>query len=211
MSSRLCATGGFLGGFFFALLIAAHAARGENPISAAPSPGLHWRNISPTGSAGLSAPVSGPVNRRFGALAGWLGAAWHPRPGTAFSPYVALGSEFGWVIPPGRDLSESHFEVVPSVRGGWSLPPAPTTSYGSQTFPQMEIYGLAGYRLPNHLRGPALRVGVGISFLAFARWQASCLGEGFHWGGSPLVPWAMEAVYDTDAGGVWSVRLAYKI
>jgi hypothetical protein len=138
----------------------------------------------------------------------WLGLALHPYP-HQISPFVSAGSELNFVSPAGKDLSRSKFEAAPGIRAGISLLPPPPT-WVHQTFPTLSLYGIAAYRIENRLRGGALRLGVGLSLFALARWQSNWAGgSGVFGNGPPLIPWALEVLWDFEDNPVWSVTVSY--
>lgn len=103
----------------------------------------------------------------------WLGARFHPVTAQA-SPFVALGAEInsrnGFYEPATNEVGSRQSgsgvtwaEVVPEMRFGWAYAASPATDYFNQVFPIIEVYGIAGWRLPNEHSGHAVRLGFGVS------------------------------------------------
>ena len=102
----------------------------------------------------------------------WLGVRMHPFSAT-MTPFVAVGLEVDTrqYTEPTRDLdpeptereSDTWTEIVPEMRVGWAFIGKPTTDYFNQVFPYVELYGIAGYRIPNGRDGGGARLGVGVS------------------------------------------------
>jgi hypothetical protein len=131
---------------------------------------------------------------------GWIGGTYHPRP-KKVSPFVAVGTELGAVVPPSRvpgDRARIGVEVVPSARLGVAL----LSDDLGHLFPDFELYVLGGYRIPNSVRGQAIRVGAGISIPAFARAQ-------YKWIKIPFIPWMVDIFYDYSPRHEVGVRAGY--
>lgn len=120
----------------------------------------------------------------------WVGAAFHPRPAIV-SPFLAGGTELGVVGPRGTGDTRVAFEAIPQARLGLVV----LMPMGSVTFPGVEVYGIAGYRLVTNYRDSSLRLGAGFSLPLFAYIQGvileSLLGVPF-----AIIPWMVEATYD---------------
>lgn len=134
-----------------------------------------------------------------GFIGGWIGGTFHPRPARA-SPFVALGLELGAVFPPSVNGNQSRaaVEAVPSARLGI----AATSGDLGHLFPDLELYVLGGYRIPNHFRGQAIRLGVGLSIPSFAREQVK-------WFKIPFIPWMVDLFYDYSPRHEVGVRAGY--
>ncbi|HVG64190.1 MAG TPA: hypothetical protein VNA24_36840 [Hyalangium sp.] len=131
---------------------------------------------------------------------GWIGGTFHPRPGR-ISPFLALGTEIAAVVPPGNGpdgRGSAAVEVVPSVRFGVSAP----SDDAGHWFPDLEVYALGGFRIPNHIRGSAIRLGAGISIPAFARAQ-------YKWIKIPFIPWMFDIFYDYSPRHELGFRVGY--
>lgn len=198
-----------LGVFLATGALAQEEAQAVPPeLSGGAFPDFPWRNISPTfaGAGGLPLMESG--DRPEASLNFWGGFAFHPQP-APLSLFIAVGTELNAVVPSSGTLGTAFAEFVPEVRTGLSLLRDPHTSYFNQTFPDLELYVIAGYRLPNPVRGGALRVGAGVSFLAIARWQIESFSTSFM-RGVPLVPWMIDFVYDIQDEPAPYIRIGYQ-
>jgi hypothetical protein len=136
----------------------------------------------------------------MGLVGGWIGATLHPRPDTA-SLFMAAGLEINGVFAP-NDGRLIAMEYVPEVRGGLALLGEPFWEF----FPYLELYVLGGFRVPNPIRGSALRVGAGIAIPAFGAVQF----ESFSRNCPPLIPWMIEIVYDVSDVPETSLRIGYQ-
>jgi hypothetical protein len=132
---------------------------------------------------------------------GWIGGTYHPRP-EKVSPFMAVGTEIGVVVPPsqlpGGERTRTGIEVVPSARLGVSM----LSDDLGHLFPDFEAYVLGGYRIPNSVRGHALRLGAGISIPAFARAQ-------YKWIKVPFLPWMFDIIYDLSPRHEVGFRAGY--
>jgi len=135
----------------------------------------------------------------FGLVGGWIGATVHPRPDRA-SLFVSMGLEVNGVLAPDDDRLVT-MEFVPEVRGGLALLNKPFWEF----LPQMELYVLSGFRLPNQVRGSALRLGAGISIPAFGVAQFESFGRSY----PPIIPWMFEIIYDVSDVPETSFRVGY--
>jgi hypothetical protein len=178
-------------------------APGEVPVQAPYAPrDFGWTSLSPSAAFGFGTGEDVGFMLHM-----WFGLAVHPYP-RRISPFISAGSELNFVNAQGKDLSHSYFEVAPELRAGVSLLPPPPT-WINQTFPTLSLYGIAAYRLENRLRGNAARLGVGLSLFAFARWQSDWWRGGLFGGGPPLIPWAVEVLWDFDQTAAWTFRVSY--
>ncbi|HEX8701570.1 MAG TPA: hypothetical protein VF815_22270 [Myxococcaceae bacterium] len=135
----------------------------------------------------------------MGLVGGWIGATVHPRPHTA-SLFMAAGLEVNGVFAPG-DGRLIAMEYVPEVRGGMALLGDPFWEF----FPHLELYVLSGFRIPNPIRGPALRLGAGIAIPAFGAAQFESFGRNC----PPFIPWMFEIIYDVSDVPETSFRIGY--
>lgn len=182
----------------FALALPALA---QGAADEAPAPGFHLENFQPTAAIGMGGELLGS---RGVTISGWAGVAFHPVPGDEWTEWLALGSELNGYFPGGAG---GTFEAVPELRGGISLARTPPGRYLSRLFPHLAIYTLVGARLPNATRPAALRIGAGVSAIAFAVWEASLLSHSFN--GPPALPWDVELTYDFDTVGILAIRVQY--
>ncbi len=135
-----------------------------------------------------------------GLVGGWIGATLHPRPDTA-SLFMSAGLEVSGVFAPG-DGRLIAMEYVPEVRGGLALLGDPFWEF----FPHLQLYVLSGFRVPNPIRGSALRLGAGIAIPAFGAAQF----ESFSRNCPPLIPWMFEIIYDVSEVPETSFRIGYQ-
>jgi len=136
----------------------------------------------------------------MGLVGGWIGATLHPRPAEA-SLFMSAGLEINGVFAP-NDGRLIAMEYVPEVRGGLALLGDPFWEF----FPHLELYVLGGFRVPNPIRGGALRVGAGLAIPAFGAAQL----ESFSYNCPPLIPWMIEIVYDVSDVPETSLRIGYQ-
>lgn len=98
----------------------------------------------------------------------WLGARFHPFLAKA-APFVAFGTEVNIrELPRLEPLlpeqeSVTYTEFTPEMRWGFVFLRAPHRDYLNVVFPNVEVYGITGWRLANRHQGHALRIGVGVS------------------------------------------------
>lgn len=182
--------------FAFALPVWAQA-----PAADVPAPTIGWANFQPTAAIGMGGELLGS---RGVTITGWAGVAFHPVPGGEWTGWVALGSELNGYFPGGAG---GAFEAVPELRGGVSLARSPPEQWVSRLFPHLAIYTLVGARLPNTARPAALRIGAGVSVIAFAVWEASLISHSFN--APPALPWDIELTYDFDTVGILAIRVQY--
>ena len=88
----------------------------------------------------------------------WMGLRVHPLFGRV-NPFVAVGVEMN--VRPVRD--ERYTEIVPEIRVGLSYHRGPLDQYVNRLLPEVQVFGIAGWRTPNRHAGSAARVGIGIS------------------------------------------------
>jgi hypothetical protein len=137
----------------------------------------------------------------LGMISGWVGATVHPRPASA-SWFMGAGLEIGGVYAPeSRGGHLLAMEFVPEVRGGLALLGSPFWEF----FPHLELYVLSGFRVPNVVRGSALRLGAGISIPAFGAAQFESFGRNC----PPFFPWMVEVIYDVSDVPETSIRVGY--
>ena len=131
--------------------------------------GFGQPGISPT--IGLSASVRSVKNRPDLATAAfdlWIGARFHPMV-TSAGPFMAVGAELNFREIPALDPAvaeggeRSYTEVVPEMRIGFAHLRRPHSDYVNVLFPNVELYGIAGWRIANRYNGHALRIGFGVS------------------------------------------------
>lgn len=127
--------------------------------------------IAPTFALGVGA--RGVKNRPDLASASvdvWLGARFHPMV-TSFAPFMAVGAEVNFrqmpqldpAVAQEADGDGSYTEVVPEMRFGFAHLRRPHEKYFNTVFPNVELYGIAGWRIANRYNGNALRIGAGVS------------------------------------------------
>lgn len=185
------------------LLVAALPALAQAPeATPAPEPArrIGAENFQPSAAFGMGGELLG--SRGF-TIASWVGVGFHPAPGDDWSGWVALGTELNGYFPGG---GRGVFEVVPELRGGISLARSPPGHYWNRLFPHLAIYTLVGARVGSAARPTALRIGAGVSVIAFAVWQASLVSR---FNGPPALPWAVELTYDFDTVGILAIRVLY--
>lgn len=98
----------------------------------------------------------------------WLGGRMHPFI-AAGTPFVAFGAEINIrelpqvepVTP--EQQTTSYTEFVPEMRWGFAFLRSPHEDYFNVVFPNVELYGISGWRIANQYSGHALRLGVGVS------------------------------------------------
>lgn len=183
------------------LVAVALPAWAQAPAVDAPGAAIGWANFQPTAALGIGGELLGS---RGVTISSWLGVAFHPVPGGEWTGWIALGSELNGYFPGGGG---GVFEAVPELRGGLSLARSPPEQWLSRLFPHLAIYTLVGARLPNAARPAALRIGAGVSVIAFAVWEASLISRSFN--APPALPWDIELTYDFDTVGILALRVQY--
>jgi hypothetical protein len=137
----------------------------------------------------------------LGMISGWVGATVHPRPDNV-SLFVGAGVEIGGVYAP--ESGGGHLlamEYVPEARAGLALLGSPLW----ESFPHLEVYVLGGFRIPNAVRGSAVRLGAGISIPALGAAQLESFGGNC----PPFFPWMVEVIYDVSDVPETGVRIGY--
>lgn len=136
--------------------------------------------VSPTFALALAArSVKSRPELGTPSLDVWAGARFHPFVTTA-APFMAMGAEVNFrQIPrvegaPLPQESSSYTEVVPEMRWGFAFLRRPHDDYVNTVFPNVELYGITGWRIANRVDGHALRVGMGISSPALMILSAAC-------------------------------------
>lgn len=138
----------------------------------------------------------------------WLGGRMHPMVGPT-SPFVALGAEMSFRTDPRLDPMVSddddermYAEVVPELRYGIAFMRKPYGGFANTVFPDVEIYGITGWRIANHLDGNALRLGAGISAPILLRESAKA---------NTLVPSMFEVTMDVDSAVSGERDFAFRV
>lgn len=127
----------------------------------------------------------------------WLGVRFHPMV-TAAGPFMAMGAEVNFREIPALDPivaeggDRTYTEVVPEMRLGFAHLRRPHNEYINTLFPNVELYGIAGWRIANRYNGNALRVGAGVSVPVMMALSAAA--------GYP-VPSMLEVTMDTAFNG----------
>ena len=109
----------------------------------------------------------------------WVGARFHPFVAKA-APFMAAGTEINIrtaptpVNAPLPAESTSYTEFVPEMRWGFAHLREPHGDYVNTVFPNVELYGITGWRIKNRIDGNALRLGFGISSPALMILSAAC-------------------------------------
>src|SRR5207248_2638207 len=89
----------------------------------------------------------------------WLGIAMQTMPGHSV-PFTAFGLEMNFRSTFGG----AHYtEYTPEIRAGLAVLRTPTGDYVNRMFPNVEVYGIGGWRLPNRFEAGGARLGLGIS------------------------------------------------
>lgn len=119
-------------------------------------------------AAGAHTTTRAETGERTSSVDVWLGARFHPFTGFA-GPFVAAGAEINLrnhLRPGNAPLPRervTYLELVPEMRWGFAFLPKPYEAYRNTVIPNLEIYGIAGWRIANRYNDNALRVGAGIS------------------------------------------------
>ena len=96
----------------------------------------------------------------------WVGVSFLPSP-NRFSPFTAVGVEVSQRTLvegfPSANDHRSYYEFTPEMRMGVSWLRAPRDRYVNKMFPDVEVYGIGGWRIANQYQGHAARLGVGVS------------------------------------------------
>lgn len=109
----------------------------------------------------------------------WAGARFHPFV-TQVAPFMAAGAEINFRQMPlveGAPLPQertSYTEIVPEMRWGFAFMRKPHEDYFNTVIPNVELYGITGWRIKNRVDGHALRLGMGISAPALMVLSAAC-------------------------------------
>lgn len=89
----------------------------------------------------------------------WLGGTLYPRPST-ITPFISAGLK----IEAYYEIANYPTDFIPTIRLGGAWLPGSPDSFKNQTFANMEVYALGGYRFSVlDERHGAVRAGIGVS------------------------------------------------
>jgi hypothetical protein len=137
----------------------------------------------------------------------WAGLRFHPSVSSA-SPFMAMGAEVNFrtipdLDPTVREGSDTGYtEVVPEMRFGFAHLRQPHHDYVNVLFPNVELYGIAGWRIANRYNGHGLRLGVGVSAPIFMALTAAS--------GYPC-PSMFELTMDTESAFTGEREFAFRL
>ena len=163
----------------------------KQPANSGPRPsdprvGFDWPSITPTATVIAHLNVTDPTIQKAG-FGLWLGGNYYPWP-DEFNAFWSLGLK----VENNPDIWGRPTDFIPTVRSGFAWLDGSPTRFKNQLLPNLQIYGLAGYRIPRDEREQRIRTGLGVSSPRLSPATAVMLLYGF-----PL-PNQLEFLVDID-------------
>lgn len=117
---------------------------------------LAWPDLTPVANVSIGFNLTDPYldAPAFGLF---LGANYYPWP-AKYNVFWSLGLK----LEQNPDITHNPMSIVPTVRSGFAWIHGKPEKFWNKLLPNLQVYGLAGWRLPLDERGALGRVGVGV-------------------------------------------------